>query len=160
MHKKKLVNRFVAAFAVVCFFLALPVSAAVTVTKSQDLSFGAFVPTSGSGTVTIPAEAAGVRTGSGVVLFMQGAGATGQSAVFSVSGGVAGNSCVITLSAASLAGPGASMAASLTSSPSGAIVLDGSGGGTIYVGGTLAVGAAQTAGSYSDTITVTVNSCQ
>lgn len=94
------------------------------------------------------------------MLLFQGAGAAGKSAVFNVSGGSAGYTCDITLSSATLAGAGTSMLASLASTPSGTILLDGAGGGTIYVGGTLSVGAAQAAGSYSDTITMTVNNCR
>ena len=148
-----------AVLAVFWTVLALPALAAVTVTKTVDLSFGSLVPGAAPGTVTMN-SLNGLRTSSGVILFTQGAGATGSLAAFSVTGGVASAACSITLPADAsiyLAGSGAPMAVNtFTSTPASQITLDASGGGTIDVGGTLSVGGAQVAGPYTSSFSVTV----
>lgn len=131
-----------------------PAWAALTVSKTTDLSFGSMVAGGTSGTVTM--STTGVRSaGGGVYLITQGAGATGSRAVFTVSGGPTNTQCDITLpndGVVSLTGTGSPMAVnSIASSPSTLITLDGSGGGTIDVGGVLSVGASKAPGSYSDT---------
>ena len=139
--------------------LVLPALAAVTVTKAVDMSFGSLVPGSAPGTVTMN-SLNGLRTSSGVILFTQGAGATGSRATFSVTGGPPSTACHISLPTDTyvyLSGSGNPMAVNtFTSTPASQITLDGSGGGTIDVGGTLSVGGAQVAGPYASSFSVTV----
>jgi hypothetical protein len=138
--------------------LALPALATMTVAKTADLAFGKLVPGGIAGTVTL--SPAGVRSASGVILFAQGVEATGRRAEFTVSGGPANTSCNIGLPAdgvIALTGGGSTMVLnSFTSVPSGSIMLDGAGAGTIHVGGTLTVGGAQVAGPYASAFTVSV----
>jgi len=127
-------------------------AAAVNVSKTVDLSFGAVVPGLTSGTVVLAADGTGRSKTGGVILFTQGAGATGSRAQFTVSAGPANTACAIDLpgSAVSATGPGADMAvAAFTSSPAPTIMLDSSGAGVFYVGATLSVGVSQAAGPYS-----------
>ncbi len=149
----------IALFSLVVILQEHPAYAAVSVNKYQDISFGSIVPLTASGTVSIAATLGGVRSATGVLLFTQGSGANGHSAIFNVSGGSAGYTCQISIPSSILTGNGTGMTSNFTSSPSGNITLDGSGAGTIYVGGSLGVGGSQTAGSYSVTFTVTVDSC-
>lgn len=140
--------------------LALPALAAVTVTKTVDLSFGSLVPGAAPGTVTMNSLNGSRTSTSGVILFTQGAGATGSLAAFSVTGGPPSTACSITLPADTyvyLSGSGNPMAVNtFTSTPASQITLDASGGGTIDVGGTLSVGGAQVAGPYTSSFSVTV----
>ncbi|WP_210546568.1 DUF4402 domain-containing protein [Rhodoferax sp. PAMC 29310] len=159
--------KIVVVLASVWTALALPALAAVTVTKTADLSFGKLVPGATSGTVTI--SPIGVRTASSsVTLFNQAS--TQQAAVFAVSGGPLNTTCELTVptSFTSLTASSAPMelssfsasnvsntAISLTNSV-GSITLDGLGAYTVKVGATLTVGASEPAGAYTGNISVTV----
>ncbi|MCG2586470.1 DUF4402 domain-containing protein [Massilia sp. TS11] len=128
------------------------VIAPMTITKTNDLRFGSFAPSTAAGTVTIATN--GSRSGSNVSLSSLN---TGGAAAFSVTG--SGNATyAITLPAtASLSGPGTAMTiSSFTSNPSGSGTLS-AGSGSISVGGTLAVGASQAAGAYTGSFSVSVD---
>lgn len=140
--------------------LAAPVAAAVTVQATQALSFGAVVPGSAAGTVAM--SPLGNRTWSGgVVLFTQGPNAAGQPAIFTITGGTANAECAITLpqdDEVNISGPGGTdmKLDDIVSLPASSIVLDVSGGGTVRVGATLKVGAAQVPGVYETTLGLTL----
>jgi Domain of unknown function (DUF4402) len=130
---------------------------------SAPMAFGNIVATVAGGTVDLTAAAVATTTATGV---SQPAGAPGlhTAATFTV-GGEGGFTYAITLPAApvSIAGPAsAAMTVSgfISSTLSGIATLSGAigsaGTDTLYVGGTLNVGANQTAGSYSGTFPVTV----
>ncbi|MCG2586471.1 DUF4402 domain-containing protein [Massilia sp. TS11] len=128
------------------------VIAPMTITKTNDLRFGAFAPTTSAGTVTI--ATGGARTGSNVSLSSLNAGG---AASFNVTGDTTATYAITLPTTATLSGPGTAMTiSSFTSNPSGTGTLS-AGAGTISVGGTLAVGASQTAGSYSGSFSVTVD---
>lgn len=130
--------------------IVAPIAIAPTATE---LNFGDISPnTATPGTVTV--DTASARTGSGVGLV---AGGTVSAGVFNVTGCA---NCAFNVTAptpgALLTGPGLDMTitafTTINSSP-----LDGAGAGTVTVGGTLAVGANQTAGAYAGTYAVTVD---
>ncbi|MBO6946587.1 MAG: DUF4402 domain-containing protein [Rhodospirillales bacterium] len=132
------------------------IAAAVTVTKQSDLEFGLISPTASPGTVTI--SDAGARSGDANVELLSGA--TPSQASFLVSGASNQSISVTIPTTATLNGSGAasgfSMSADLSQAEAGTQTLDGSGNFTIDVGADLAVGASQTAGSYSGSFNVTV----
>ena len=122
------------------------------ITKTNDLRFGAFSPTTSAGTVTL--STAGARSASNVQLSSLN---VGGAAGFNVTGDTTATYAITLPSSATLTGPGASMAISaFTSNPSGTGTLT-AGAGTISVGGTLAVGASQVAGAYTGTFSVSVD---
>ncbi len=159
MTRKCLINGVLTLVTLIIALQAELSLAALTVTKDRDLSFGAFVPTSNAGTVTIAATDAGARTYTNVVLFSQGSGAGISSAKFAVTGGTANYICNITLPNINITRSGGTMALSFTRDPASTITLSSSGAGTIYVGGTINVSSSQTVGSYSGTLTITVDGC-
>ena len=123
--------------------------AAVTIAKVTDLDFGTIAAGAASGTVSV--STAGVRGGCAVGSGLVCTGAV-SAASFSLTG--AANTVVtkITVPASvSLVGPSGStpMAATLTSDVGSGVTLSSTGAGTVRVGGTLTVGAAQAAGSYA-----------
>jgi hypothetical protein len=132
------------------------IAAAITIVHTAHLHFGQIVPGAGAGTVEQTAAASPTRTATGCTL----GNTTGMSpATFSV-GGEPNATYAIALPddvTVTLTGPGDPMAiTAFSSSPSGTGTLDGGGAQTLYVGGTLNVGAAQTAGAYTGTFDVTV----
>jgi hypothetical protein len=123
------------------------------VITTADLNFGAFVPAAGSGSLTLSYNGTRSATG-GVILFTQGANASGNAAEFSISGGTPDAVCVFSITGTdALTGPGSNMTFSYdvatSDHPDGTITLDGSGAATVKLGGTVAVGGNQAAGSYS-----------
>ncbi len=139
----------------------------IAVATGTVLSFGKFAPGAG-GSVTI--SNSGARTGTGVIL--SSTASTQTAALFNVTGEAsttyaithAGVSALTGISGAALTGP-QTMTLAKTSDLTGANVttgnvatgtLSGSGAETIYVGGTLTVGATQAAGVYTGAVTVTV----
>jgi Mat/Ecp fimbriae major subunit len=123
--------------------------AAVTIAKTSDLDFGTIAAGAASGTVTV--STAGVRSGCAAGSGLVCSGAV-TAAGFNLTG--AANTVVsqITMPASvSLIGPAGStaMAATLTSNVGTGVTLSATGAGTLKVGGTLTVGAAQAAGSYT-----------
>jgi len=128
------------------------IAAAVTISKTSDLQFGLISPTGTAGTVTV--SNAGARTGDANVVLQSGATATQASFLVA---GAASQAVTITIpSTATLTSGGDTMTATLDQTTGGSQTLDGSGNYSINVGGVLAVGATQAAGSYSGTFDVTV----
>lgn len=128
------------------------IAAAVTVTKQTDLEFGLISPTAVAGTVTV--SDAGARSGDVNVELLSGA--SPSQASFLVSGAANQSISVTIPTSAALTGPGTDMTATLSQTEAGTQTLDGSGNFTVDVGADLAVGASQTAGSYSGSFNVTV----
>ncbi len=138
----------------------------ISVAKTTDLSFGKLV--AGNGTVTL--NTSGVRTKSGSTALPTGGTAT--AALFTVTGDTTntfsisytGSSTVLTSGT-----PADDMAVSFISEAVGTATSTGqtsgqaatgtlvAGNAYIYVGATLAVGAAQPAGTYTGTVAVTVD---
>ncbi len=126
--------------------------AALTISNTADLDFGAVIPAAGADTVVI--SSAGARTCGATLTCTD----TFAAANFSVSGGN-NLSYTITLPAsASLTGPGTAMTVdTFTDDKSGLGTLNGSGNGGFLVGATLNVGASQVAGTYTGTFSVTAD---
>lgn len=128
----------------------------VSVTKTRDLSFGTVTSTGTAGTITVPAVRTGTNTATGGASTVT----NGTSGEFAISG-AAQTAVVMSVSPTplTLTGPGsASMTASAwTMSPTSPVTLPNNGSQTVYVGGTLNVGASQAQGSYSGIVTFTVN---
>jgi hypothetical protein len=130
-------------------------AAAQTLTRTQDLSFGAFAAGTG-GTVTITPQ--GARTATGDVALI--GNSQGSPAAFDASGS-ANATYQITLPAdgtVTLTGSnGGSMSlSSFASSPSSQGQLSSAGTQTLQVGATLGVGSNQAPGTYSGSFNVTV----
>ncbi len=139
-----------------------PSHATLTVTKAANLGFGSLVAGSSTGSVSI--SPSGVRSATGMAALFNalnpGAGSSiAQAAQFSISGGTPSATCTITLpSSVLLSGPGTGMnITSIISSPSASITLNGSGAGTVYVGGTLAIGSQQQPGNYANGVDLTID---
>jgi hypothetical protein len=134
------------------------VIAAINITKSADLAFGSFVSSVAGGSVTI--TPGGTRTATGVTAIPS----TATAAKFDVTG-ESGMGYTISITPTSLTnGSGGAMtfnpivdltASASTTANATAGSLTG-GAQSIYVGGVLAVGASQAAGSYSGNITALV----
>ena len=133
----------------------------ISITKNVDMNFGNIaVSASVSGTVVL--APAGTRTtgGSGGVTLPSTTG-TVASAQFTVSGQVS-YTYAITLPTSATLTDGSShtmTVSSFTSNPSSTGTLSSGGTQTLYVGATLAVSAAQAAGTYTNStgVPVTVN---
>jgi len=127
----------------------------ISITKTADLSFGTFVASASSGTITLSPGGV-VSTGGGVTEI---SGGDVSAAAFSVAGET-GQSYQITLPSADVILTGTAAENSLTlntftSNPTdtGVIGTDG----TVSVGGTLTVPANSQADTYTGTFDVTVN---
>lgn len=135
------------------------VVAPIAITVATQLAFGSFAPGAG-GTVTV--STSGARTATGAVLM---GGASGSAARFNITG-EAGTTYSITHGGSTQLTSGANSmnltkasdltAANTTSGNVTAGTLDGAGGQSLYVGGTLAVAAAQAPGVYAGTVVATV----
>ena len=134
----------------------------IAITKAVDLVFGSFYPGASIGTVDVNTN--GTRSVSGGVTSASG-GATPSAAKFDVTGQGSATYTIAYASGVTLTGPGSPMALTQISDLTGAggaatLVAAGAltAGGTqsIYIGGSLAVGANQTAGAYSGNISATV----
>lgn len=153
--------------AVVSSTATATVIAPIAITAPVVLSFGKFAPGAG-GSVTI--SNSGARTGTGVIL--SSTSSTQTAARFDVTGEASttyaithsGVTALTGISGAALTGP-QTMALAKTSDLTGANVTTGNaatgtlGAGSaqsIFVGGTLTVGATQAAGVYTGAVTVTV----
>jgi len=136
----------------------------MTITKNTDLSFGNVVQ--GNGTVTLATDGTRALSGNTAPLVTGGSPAAAKFTV----GGTAGQIYGITVTPpATLTGPGTAMnftafweavdAATATGATSGTPATFTPAGATSYIfmGGTLAVNAAQTAGTYTGSITVSVD---
>jgi hypothetical protein len=130
--------------------------AAITISHTAHLDFGQIVPGVGAGTVLQTPAASPTRTATGCTL----GNTTGMSPGTFAVGGEPNATYAISLPGdgdVTLTGAGDPMSITdWSSSPSGTGVLSGGGAQTLYVGGTLHVGAAQAAGVYTGTFDVTV----
>ena len=123
----------------------------ISITKNNDLDFGAFSPSTG-GTVVIGTDSSRSKT-SAVVLSSSD---TGNRAQFTVTGTADATYAITLPGSATLTGPGTDMSVgTFTSNPSGTGTLTG-GSETLYVGATLTVASGQTAGAYTGTFDVSV----
>jgi hypothetical protein len=137
------------------------VIAPIAVTAGAVLSFGRFSVLAVGGTVDVDTDNTLSKTG-GVTL---GTGATGTAAQFDVTGD-ANNTYSITHGGAAVLTSGANTmaltkvsaltAASGTSGNVATGTLSGAGAQTVFVGGSLAVAASQPAGTYTGSVSVTV----
>lgn len=131
----------------------------ISITVATQLAFGSFAPGTG-GTVTV--STSGARTATGALLMSS---STGTAARFNITG-EANTTYSITHSGTTELVSGASSmsltkasdltAANTTSGNVNAGLLDGTGNQSLYVGGTLAVSAAQAPGVYTGTVIATV----
>jgi len=128
----------------------------IAITKTADLNFGNLAVNTNAGTAVITADAAQTVSTTGGVTKVAGVPPT--NAQFTVTG-VAGYGFTISVPASVVLNSGANnMTLTLASTPSSPSILTG-GTATIYVGGSLAVGASQPSGTYKNTtdLKVTVN---
>jgi hypothetical protein len=132
----------------------------IAIVNASNMNFGNIAVSAAPGTVVLPAALAPVRTVTGGCTLPATTG-TVAAAAFTVTG-QSGFTYAITLPAsASLTGPGPAMTANtFVSSPTvaaGGLLTGGT--QTLYVGATLNVAGAQTAGAYTTAaaFTVTVN---
>jgi spore coat protein U-like protein len=134
----------------------------ISITKAADLAFGSFASGSSSGTVTISPD--GSRTLGGGALGVGTQSGTTTAAQFTVTG-QSGFTYSISVSGTALTSGSDNMAFTPISALTASAITTGtvsSGtltGGTqsIYVGGSLTVAANQAPGTYSGTVTATVD---
>lgn len=141
--------------AILCATMTQAYAHSISLTNTQAMSFGSFAAGTG-GSVTI--SATGVRTRSGAVTLLSSN--PGQVAQFEVKTSQSSLGYNVTLpTSASLTGPGSPMTltAWTTSPVTNGCNTDNSGQQILSVGGTLAVGNNQAAGSYNTTFSITVN---
>ncbi len=162
---KKLIVLFLATLfsANQAFAATTPVSAVsnvkivpvMTINKNAPLEFGSIATVGATGgTVTIAAVSGTViPTSSNVTVLSTGATRTAGS--FDITGEPNTTYTLTALPSLNLTGPGTAMPVTLTSSADHA--LNASGTNTLFVGGTLTVGANQTPGSYTGSYNVTVS---
>jgi len=139
------------------------VIAPITITKSADLIFGKFAPGTGAGTVTVSTSGARTATGGAILSTI---GSTPTAAQFDVTGdneatyGITwsgdtelsdGEESTMTLTRISELTAAGGVTGEVTSG-----TLDTSGAQSIYLGGVLAVGEGQVAGTYTGAVTATV----
>lgn len=125
--------------------------AAVTLTQDQGLDFGVVASSAAAGTVTLP-TGSNTRTCSASVTCV----GTANRGQFTVSNAASGFLVGITVPASTtLTGAGAPM--SLTLSPSITSFTSTGASQVFFVGGTLSVGAAQAAGTYTGTYNVSAD---
>ncbi len=128
--------------------------APVTITKTADLVFGTVSAGTTAGTVVMSTAGARSVTGGAVL----SSTATGNAAAFNLTGNANSTYAITLPTSTTLAGPGTSMTLNtFTSNPSTTGTFNGSGSATLAVGGTLSIGANQTAGSYTGSFSVTVD---
>jgi spore coat protein U-like protein len=136
------------------------VVAPIAIAKAADLAFGSFAASAAAGTVTVSPNGARSFTGG-----VAAAGGTPTAAKFNVTG-EAGLTYTITLGDTAQLTSGANTIAftSISDVTASAITTGNVASGTltggaqsIYVGGVLAVGAAQVAGTYTGSVTATVD---
>ncbi|MBQ5940384.1 MULTISPECIES: DUF4402 domain-containing protein [unclassified Massilia] len=135
------------------------VIAPIQISKVTDLSFGSFAPGATPGTVTISPNSSRAVSG-GVVA----AGGTSTAAQFNVTGETGLNYSITLGGSATLASGSDTMAFTSISDLSASAATSGnvtsgtlsSGAQSIYVGGVLTVAANQAAGTYTGSVTATV----
>lgn len=134
----------------------------IAITKATDMVFGSFIPTTAAGTIAVNTDSAVTFTGG--VTAAPG-GATAAAAKFSVTGEPNATYTIAYAPTVTLTGPGTAMTLTQVSDLTGAGgaatlvatgTLSGTGAQSIFVGGSLAVGANQVSGAYTGNITATV----
>jgi hypothetical protein len=134
----------------------------IAITKAADLVFGKFAPGAG-GTVTV--STSGARTADGTILSAVGSSPTAaqfdvtgdNDATYSISwSGDIELEDAVSLETMALSNTSDLTAGNTTSGEVATGTLSASGAQSIYLGGTLTVGAAQAAGDYAGDVTVTV----
>ena len=132
----------------------------IAIAKAVDLAFGKFAPGAG-GTVTVSTN--GTRTVSGAILSTNGSSPT--AARFNVTGEASATYAITHSGTTDLTSGSDTMALAkfsdltaggATSGTAATGALSGGGAQSIYVGGTLTVGAAQPTGTYTGTVIVAV----
>ncbi len=132
--------------------VTITVAAPISISSSGDMDFGTMVPTGTAGTVTV--TPAGARSAVNVDLL----GGVPSAASFDVTGDGNENYSITLPSSATLTSGGNTMTVDTFTHDAGASPkLPVGGSETFNVGATLSVGAAQAAGTYSGTFSVTVN---
>src|SRR6266851_7431065 len=124
--------------------------AAIVLTENTNMNFGFVIPGAGAGTAALATTGTVTPTG---VTYLNGAAAGAWTAT-----GTSGQPMVVTLDASdTITGPGPAMTIDTFTTDAPATFTSGS--VSFHVGATLHVGtaAAQTAGNYSGSYTVTVN---
>ncbi|UCB55241.1 MAG: DUF4402 domain-containing protein [Thiotrichales bacterium] len=128
------------------------VIAPMTIGETQALDFGDIAEDGTGGTVALDAST-GARTPGGGASASAGGG--DQRGIYAITG-VAGKTYSISIPGINLTGPGgATMSVVFTNDA--ALTIPGAGSDNIGVGGTITLGAGQTAGNYSGNYTVTVD---
>ncbi len=132
--------------------VAITLLAPISISSSGDMDFGTMITTGTAGTVTV--TPAGARSSVNVDLL----GGFPAAASFDVTGDGNANYSITLPSSATLSSGGNTMTVDTFTDDAGASpkLLPG-GSETFNVGATLSVGAAQAAGTYSGTFSVTVN---
>lgn len=134
----------------------------IAITKSVDLVFGSFYPSASAGTVDVNTN--GTRSVTGGVT-AAASGATPAAAKFDVTGAASATYTIAYATGVTLTGPGTPIALTQVSDLTGAGgatgqvatgTLSAGGAQSIYIGGSLAVGANQVAGAYTGNISATV----
>lgn len=138
----------------------------ITLAAARALAFGNVVPGATAGTLLVDGDSAGAQTTGGGVTQPGGQKGTVSSAQFNVTGeGSFTYTITLPVGAATIADAGTDTMTVDTwtsdiATTAGAGLLSGTAGTagaqTFYVGGTLHVGVAQAAGSYTGTFSVTV----
>ncbi|MEQ9556453.1 MAG: DUF4402 domain-containing protein [Rhodospirillales bacterium] len=128
---------------------SVEIAAPVSLVQNVALAFGNVGPSGTAGTVTV--SDAGVKGVTGGASNLGGSHAAGA---FTVTGATGATYSITIPGTVSLTGAGSPMTVTLTE-PAGGTLTGGT--DTFNVGGTLAVGANQAAGSYSGSYTISVN---
>lgn len=134
----------------------------IAITKAADLAFGSFAAGSTAGTVTVSPD--GSRSFGGGALGAGTQGGTITAAQFNVTG-QSGFTYSISVTGTSLTSGSDTLTFTPVSALTASNITSGNvtsgtltaGAQTIFVGGTLAVGANQAPGTYSGTVTATVD---
>ena len=129
---------------------SVEIAAPIAITQDAALAFGNLGPSGTSGTATVAPGASSVSVTGGVTEL----GGTVTSAAYTVTGASGADYSVSIPSDISLTSGGNSMTLTLSENSSGTLT---GGTDTFSVGGSLAIGANQAAGSYAGTFGVTVN---
>ena len=135
------------------------IAATMSIAKTSDLDFGIIAAPAGASTMVL--STAGARTGGGGAVAVSGGTVT--NAVFTIGGSAnATYGVTFTPDPAVLSGPGVDMTVDTwtwlsATSGNATLTLSGAGADTMTIGGTLQIGAGQTAGAYTGTFDVTVD---
>lgn len=126
----------------------------IVITKNSDLAFGNLSPIATAGTVTM--DTANNRTQTGGILLLSSG--SGNSATFSLAGNNSAVFVVTLPSSVTLTGPsGATMNVdTFVSNPLTSGTFSSTGSGSLAIGATLHVAAAQTTGAYTGSFVLNV----